>query len=235
MDRKVLLGIALIIIGIIGIITVSIIQFRPTGYTGLIQRTPFPTTQAPGQYEVEALVPKNIDEAEELAESYVASLGYSDLAVEEIMEFEYNYYIIFYEKSTGIGAFETLIWKTGQNAGWIMSEPGPNIMWNTKYGHMMGYMGQGMMGRGMIGSQYKYSPTADMPIDENEAQEIGREYLNQCFPGTTIEESTKFYGYYTFDFGKEGLIEGMFSVNGYTGQTWYHGWHGDFIQMKESH
>jgi len=25
----------------------------------------------------------------------------------------------------------------------------------------------------------------------------------------------------------------MVSVNGYTGQVWYHSWHGTFIQMKD--
>jgi len=25
----------------------------------------------------------------------------------------------------------------------------------------------------------------------------------------------------------------MLSINGYTGDVWYHNWHGDFIQMKE--
>lgn len=46
-------------------------------------------------------------------------------------------------------------------------------------------------------------------------------------------ESTKFYGYHTFDFGRDGKIIGMFSVNGYSGQVWYHGWHGVFIGMEE--
>ena len=76
------------------------------------------------------------------------------------------FYIVYYEKNTGIGAFEMLIWKQtppsgmmggmmgcgmgGGNritAGVIMPEPGPNMMWNTKYSPM-GYrmMGQGMMG-----------------------------------------------------------------------------------------
>ena len=28
-------------------------------------------------------------------------------------------------------------------------------------------------------------------------------------------------------------IEGVLSVNGYTGEVWYHTWHGPFIGMKE--
>ena len=116
---------------------VSTVQFAPSTYI-----SPATTTLQ---------IPKNINEATELANSYIASLGYPDLTVKEIMEFEYNFYIIFYEKSTGVGAFEMLIWKTGSNAGRIVSEPGPNMMWNTKYGSMMGQMGGGMMGGGMMG------------------------------------------------------------------------------------
>ena len=26
---------------------------------------------------------------------------------------------------------------------------------------------------------------------------------------------------------------GMLSVNGYTGQVWYHTWHGPFVQLKD--
>jgi hypothetical protein len=32
---------------------------------------------------------------------------------------------------------------------------------------------------------------------------------------------------------KDGQIEEMLSVNGSTGQVWYHTWHGRFIQMIE--
>jgi hypothetical protein len=45
--------------------------------------------------------------------------------------------------------------------------------------------------------------------------------------------ATEFYGYYTFDFTVNGKIAGMLSVNGNTGQVWYHSWHGDFIQEVE--
>jgi hypothetical protein len=183
------------------------------------------------QYTEELSLP--MDQAKYLAEQYLGSLNDPDLAVKEIMEFEQNFYIIFYEESTGVGAFEMLIWKSGQTAGRLVPEPGPNMMWNTKYGGMMGHMDGGMMGGGMMGGQYRDVPTADIPIDEDEAKKIGQQYLDEYLPDATIEESTRFYGYYTFDFGKEGEIVGMFSVNGYNGQVWYHGWHGAFIGMEE--
>ncbi|MGB6680041.1 MAG: hypothetical protein WBF08_01800, partial [Candidatus Bathyarchaeia archaeon] len=169
------------------------------------------------------------------------------------------FYIIYFEKTTGIGAFEMLIWKKtptdmmgqgmmgsgmmgggmmgqGMMVGQIMPEPGPNMMWNTKYGgmmgHMSGMMSGDMMGSGMMGQQ---QPTGEMTISNDEAKNIAQQNLDEYFPETTIEESTTFYGYYTLDFSMSGKIQGMLSVNGYTGQVWYHGWHGDFIQMKEFH
>ena len=54
-------------------------------------------------------------------------------------EYTQNFYVLFKEKSTGIGAFEMLIDKY---TGSIYPEMGPNMMWNTKYGMMNG----GMMG-----------------------------------------------------------------------------------------
>jgi len=32
---------------------------------------------------------------------------------------------------------------------------------------------------------------------------------------------------------KDGKIYGMLSVNGYTGDVWYHSWHGYFIQEQD--
>ncbi len=53
------------------------------------------------------------------------------------------------------------------------------------------------------------------------------------FPGQTkAEEGTPFYGYFTFDFERNGKAVGMASVNAFTGQVWYHTWHGTFIREK---
>lgn len=53
------------------------------------------------------------------------------------MEFEYNFYVIFIGKSTDIHAFEAWI---DPYTGDIYDEPGPNMMWNSKYGTMPGMM-----------------------------------------------------------------------------------------------
>jgi len=144
-----------------------------------------------------------------------------------------------------IGAFEGIIEKEvglsgmGHMMGLIHPEQGPNMMWNTKYGHMTDWDSwDGMMGRGMHGrwedyQQYGGVPTADMPVTAEDAVQIAQTYLESYLPGSTIEHPDTFYGYYTIHVLKDGEIYGMLSVNGYNGQVWYHTWHGAFIQMKE--
>ena len=64
-----------------------------------------------------------------------ASLGRSGqvLTLTEVMEFSENFYAEVEEKSTGVHAFELVI---DRYTGAVYPEPGPNMMWNTKYGHM---------------------------------------------------------------------------------------------------
>ena len=72
-----------------------------------------------------------------------------DLEVVELMEFEKNFYAQVAEKSTEINAFELLI---DPYTGVVWPEYGPNMMWNTKYGHMSGMGGmmtQGWGGKGI--------------------------------------------------------------------------------------
>ena len=240
MNKRILLGVFFIIVGIFGLAVFSTIQFIPT-YTGSIPTafqttppalSPLPSTpQIPAPYRPNTSIPTNIDEATDVAESYVASLGYPDLAVKEIMEFQYNYYFIVYEKSTGIGAFEGVIEKgvglsgMGGMMGVIHPEQGPSMMWNTKYG--------GMMGRGWRYQPYSGVPTANMSITKTDAKQLTQSYLKLHLSGSSTEEPDTFYGYYTIHVLRDGKVYGMLSVNGYTGQVWYHTWHGAFIQMKE--
>jgi hypothetical protein len=182
----------------------------------------------------------SLDEAVAQFQNYVTATGNKDLALMEVMEFENNFYAIVYEKSTGIGAFELLIDKTGGNGfgmggmmgrqGIVHPEPGPNMMWNTKY-EMMG-MG-GMMGsrRGII--SVNPSASASMRITAEQAKADAAAYVNQYISGATLEDPMQFYGYYTIHILKDGKVYGMLSVNGYTGGVWYHSWHGYFIQEKD--
>lgn len=176
----------------------------------------------------------SMDDALSISEKYLASVGDPDLEIEEIMEFEQNYYIVFGEESTGRGAFEMLVDKT---SGQIFPEYGPNMMWNLKYGHgsmmsgpggMMGGMGS-MMGRITTG---EYS---DDPISEAEAVEFAQGFLDVTYNGAEVDDPHPFYGYYTLHTTMDDEIFGMLSVNVFTGQVWYHSWHGDYVGMMETH
>jgi hypothetical protein len=157
-----------------------------------------------------------LDVALQKAENYLVSLNDPDLEISEIMEFEHNFYVIYSEQSTQMGAFEMLMDKI---SGRIFPEYGPNMMWNTKYGH-----------GGMMGPQ---QPLGEIQIDENEAIWLAQEFLNTIYPGTVADDPHPFYGYYTLHTTQNKEIYGMLSVNYYTGEVWYHNWHGAFIQHIE--
>ncbi len=171
-----------------------------------------PPTYANGTYATQL----NITTAETIATSYLSRLNNPDLAVKEIEEYSLNFYVQYYEKSSGIGAFEMLI---NPYTGAITPEPGPNMMWNTKYGMMSGMMGF-----------YAGTPTATMPASADQANADAQQWLNINIPGATVGEVFPFYGYYHVMAMVNGTNYGMMSVNGYTGEVWYHTWHGTFIQ-----
>ncbi|MEM2095309.1 MAG: hypothetical protein QXR20_01670 [Candidatus Caldarchaeum sp.] len=155
-----------------------------------------------------------IQRATDLLQTYVSRLG-GDLKLHEVMEFQYNFYAVVVESDTGVGAFELLV---NPYTEYIYPEPGPNMMWNTKYA-MMGW--------------YNTS-TANMPVSPEQAKETALNYLSSRFGGNVeVEHPTAFYGYYTMDYKLGGRIHGMLSVNGFNGQVWYHSWHGQFVQEIE--
>lgn len=188
------------------------------------------------QPQTQSTAPITMDQAKMLSQQYLSSIGNSNLAIKEIMEFQNNFYVVYYEKDTGIAAFEMLIWKQTSSYGMmgggmmggrvttgvIMPEPGPNMMWNTRYG---------AMGQGMMGIHYQSGSTMTVTMDK--ALKLGQAYLDTNLNGAKVEDATQFYGYYTIDYTVNGKIAGMLSVNGYTGQVWYHSWHGEFIQESE--
>lgn len=156
---------------------------------------------------------KSTEQAKELTDKYLSSLS-QNLKVNEIMEFSRNFYVQVQERATGVNAFELLV---DRYTSRLMLEPGPNIMWNRKYG-MMGSMS---------------NPTASMPLSAQNASQYAQRWLDRNIPSAKTEEPNTFYGYYTIDFSKNDQIVGMLSVNGYTGDVWYHTWHGQFIKMVE--
>ncbi len=166
----------------------------------------------------------NITTAVTIAQSYLTQLNNPNLVLKQVEEYAQNFYVQIGEKDTGFGAFELLI---NKYTGSISPEMGPNTMWNTKYGMMSG----GMMGG--YGYGYTSAPTTTMPVNATQATANAQQFLNANYPGTTIGDVTTFYGYYTLEALSGSTPYGMLSVNGYTGQVWYHTWHGAFIQEWE--
>lgn len=163
--------------------------------------------------------PLNITTAVTLAQNYLAQIGNPNLAIAHVEEYTYNFYVQIRETDTGIGAFELVVDKY---TGSIGPEMGPNRMWNTKYGMHSGVMGW-----------LTVTPTTQMTISVDQARSNAQQYLNSYYPGTTVGEVETFYGYYHVMALSAGEGYGMLSVNGYTGEVWFHTWHGSFIQEIE--
>jgi hypothetical protein len=161
-----------------------------------------------------------MDRAVTIAQNVAASDPNGGLAADEVIEFSNNYYASIREKSTQIGAFEILIDRTN---GDVVREPGPDMMWNTKYSVMRGGMMNG----------FGFSSSEPMTVTAQQAQDIAQRWLDANQSGTTAKSADPFYGYYTVDFERAGTLVGMLSVNGHTGQVWYHTWHGAFILSRD--
>ncbi len=74
-----------------------------------------------------------IAQAQQAVQAALDKLGNNNLVIDEVMEFQDNFYALVKEKSSGHGAFELLVTKT---SGAVFPEYGPNMLWNTKYGMM---------------------------------------------------------------------------------------------------
>lgn len=170
------------------------------------------------------VTPLTMDQTKQAVDAYLSDLNDPNLEVAEIMVFNNNSYAIIVEKDTGIGAMELLI--DPENLS-VFPEPGPNMMWNLKYGRMN-------IGN-MMGNRYpRYTTQENMTVSTQKASEIAQSYLDEQLPGYQVaEEVTPFYGYYTMDILKDGSPTGMLSINGFTGQVFLHTWHGTFIEMSE--
>ncbi len=175
--------------------------------------------------------PLSLEQAEAAARQVVAQWGIPNLVPAHIMEFTNNFYVAVKDAATGQGAFEFLI---DRFTGYVHPEP-QTMMWNTTYGHMRGSGGSGYWG--MMGPWYggprAQNVTGPLALDQARAQ--AQRFLDLQFPGTKTSEAITFPGYYTLDVTRDGTPVGMLSVNAFTGQVWYHSWHGAFIQEKDLH
>ncbi len=166
---------------------------------------------------------KSTDDLKSNVEKYLENFE-GDFEIEDIFVYSNSdYYFSIIEAETGRGAMELLV---NPVTGYIYPEFGPNMMWNTKYG-MHGSNGYG----GMMGGFFTNYDEEDA-ISADEALDEANAYLAQLDESLSAEEGGHaFYGYYTFHVNEEDIQKGMMSVNAYTGDVWYHNWHGDLIEV----
>ncbi len=158
--------------------------------------------------------PLTLDTAADRVMEALTAWGYADLEVQEIVQYSWNFYALVREKSTGKGALELLV---DQRTGVVTLEPGPGMMWNTRYGR-----------RYWSGSSSATKVTADA------AKKIARDWLTSRGDATAWDfEVTELPGYFSIHLEKDGRMEGMLGVNAYTGAVWYHTWHGPFVAGKD--
>ena len=153
------------------------------------------------------------EDAKTIANNYLSSLNNPELEIDEFEEYSHNFYVSLVEKSTDRGAIEIII---DRYYGSYQPEP-QSMMWNGKYGMMGSYQ------------------QAQMPVTQQQAMEIAQDFLDVAYPGTEADEIVAYYGYYTIMTKLEGEHYGMLSVNGYSGDIWYHTWHGMFVSEVEEH
>ncbi|MBI4283641.1 MAG: hypothetical protein HY663_04140 [Chloroflexi bacterium] len=147
------------------------------------------------------------DQAQVIAGRYFASTGNPDLKIGEFEEYSHNFYLSLIEKSTGRGAMELII---DRYSGSYQPEP-QTMMWNSKYGMMGSYQ------------------SAQMTVTPEQALKTAQDFLDVAYPGTKADEVVSYYGYYTIMTTLQGKHYGMLSINSYSGEVWYHTWHGLFI------
>lgn len=239
---KIVLGVAilLVIVGVIG---------------GLASDNPFPNIFGENNYSTRGGMMQNsyfsnndntgekmeLEALEARVESYIGQFK-EHLVIGGIFIFEdSDYYFMVLEEDTGLGAMELL---ANPYTGDVYPEFGPNMMWNLKYG-MHNNSGYGMMGsRGIMGrgsfrgyftNQDSYAESNTVPLTE--AQGLASEYVkDNISKGYTVsKEGHEFYGYYTFHTEDGNKTVGMLSVNGFSGDVWYHDWHGTTIEVIDGH
>ncbi len=132
----------------------------------------------------------------------------------EVMRFDNGFYVEL-KDSKGQPATEVIV---DPRTGTVSTEPGPAMMWNTRFG-MMRTGGTG----GTVGS-----------VDSAKARTIATSWLNSNRLGTTVRSIDAYPGYFTIDLQRNGVVSGMMSVNSSTGVAWYHTWHGAFIAREDS-
>jgi hypothetical protein len=143
-----------------------------------------------------------------------AALG-AGLHPGEVIWFDNGFYVEL-KDAGGASATEVIVDPGG---GTVFTEPGPAMMWNTRYG--------------MHGAITGLNPAPS--INAQQAQQIATQWVNANLSGRVVLPPDSYPGYYTSETTTNGgTINGMLSVNATTGQIWYHSWHGKFIAKQDA-
>ncbi len=152
------------------------------------------------------------NQAMALAKAYTQKLN-QGFAVDELHEFTDSYEVELKEAQTGAKAYEFMIAKNG---GQIFAEMGPNVMWNTKYGHM------------------NYGNNVTPTMSAKQATEAAQKFVNSMGTGFSVDKPENAPGYYEFMVMKDGKDYAELDVNGINGQVWYENWHGPILNTVKA-
>jgi len=129
----------------------------------------------------------------------------------EVMWFGNGFYVEL-KDGAGKAATEVIV---DPRSGAVSTEPGPAMMWNTRFGmHTR---------EGDVGA-----------VDATKASTIATSWLAANQAGTTVGSIDAYPGYFTIDLQRSGTVSGMMSVSSVNGAVWYHTWHGAFIAKEDS-
>ncbi|MBC2724711.1 MAG: PepSY domain-containing protein [Desulfosporosinus sp.] len=148
------------------------------------------------------------DQAVAIAKAYAQKIN-QNVVISQLHEFSNVYGVEFKEGKTGAKAYEVMVFKNG---GGIITDMGPNIMWNTKYGHM------------------NWGNDGAVTVSEEQATKNAQEFVTKMGEGYSIGKPELAPGYYEFMVQKDGRDYAELDVNGYTGQVWLQNWQGPIIQ-----
>ncbi|GAB6171531.1 hypothetical protein JCM15765_10090 [Paradesulfitobacterium aromaticivorans] len=151
------------------------------------------------------------EQAQALAKAYLQKVS-PGLAVDELHEFADSYEAEVKDASTGAIAYEFVIAKNG---GYIYAEMGPNLMWNTEYGHM------------------NWGNSETPTVNAEQATKTAQDYVQLMGQGYSLEGPEKAPGYYEFMVLKDSKDYAELNVNGYSGQVWFETWHGPIVSTVE--
>jgi hypothetical protein len=130
----------------------------------------------------------------------------------EVIWFDNGFYVEL-KDAAGDSATEVIV---DPADGTVRTEPGPAMMWNTRYGmHAAG--------------------AAPTTVSAGQAQRLATAWLGRNLPGRLAQPPDAYPGYYTLETtASDGTVNGMLSVNATSGQVWYHTWHGRFIARQDA-